>query len=248
MRSWYGYALNRAHSCVWMPVGTLEGLDRQLAQRLAKVQLQLNVPSLISTKLIPASLRSRIPKYGTHHWIRAASWNSLSVADRVKVLHAWADQNEIFDHEGPTLEELPVASRHLLRFSGFHRLLNRYSSASGPNCFAAAAAFASASLCGIELAKQWMHGPPFLSHLRTIGYERVPGRNPRTGDVLVFFKGRQAVHAGFYLGDGFYFEKPGQDFYEPYRVERFDAWTENWSHTSLALWRLKAPKRQSRSP
>jgi len=56
-------------------------------------------------------------------------------------------------------------------------------------------------------------------------------------DVLVFMRGSKAMHVAFFLGENLYFEKPGQDFYEPYRIERFDRWKLEWPKTTLSIWR-----------
>lgn len=37
--------------------------------------------------------------------------------------------------------------------------------------------------------------------------------------------------------DGLYFEKPGQDFYEPYRIEYFKRWQIEWPNTRLKIYR-----------
>jgi hypothetical protein len=129
----------------------------------------------------------------------------------------------------------------VLQRSGFKKLLNRYALTSGPNCLACAAAMATGGKYALEIANQWMHGPPFLSHLKTIGLKKTSNTNPRVGDVLVFSRSTEIVHAGYYLGEGIYFEKPGQDFYEPYRIEKFNSWKRHWPDSTLSIWHRPNP-------
>lgn len=53
MRSWYGYALNKADFCMWVPCGFLEKLDHSFVAKLARNQIHLGVPTLISVSYRP---------------------------------------------------------------------------------------------------------------------------------------------------------------------------------------------------
>jgi hypothetical protein len=241
MRSWYGYVLNQASLCIWIPRGSLEQLTRDTIQKLANVQACLKVPTLISPSLLSASLRSKIKPYAGRHWLSSATWLSLSQSERSEAIQAWGQQNRVFLHKGPSFGDLPRSVQGLLFKTGFKKLLNRYALTSGPNCLACAAAMATGGKHALGIANQWMHGPPFLSHLKSIGYKKTSKTNPQVGDVLVFSRSTEIVHAGYYLGEGFYFEKPGQDFYEPYRMETFHSWKKHWPGTTLSIWRSPKP-------
>jgi hypothetical protein len=165
-RSWYGYVLNEAAHCVWLPAGALEKLDGSLVLKLA-------------------------------------------IEDRVSVLRL-----------------------------GYETLLNRFAAFSGPNCFAAVAG-AIIDDSRLEICSQWIHWASLERLLLQRDFQPVQSGEPRIGDVLAFAKERVPVHAAYFLGDGIYFEKPGQDFYEPYRVEFFDKWPEAWSGATLSIWRTR---------
>lgn len=237
MRSWYGYALNQASLCIWMPPGALEQLNQGTVQKLAQIQARLKVPTLISPSFLPASLRSKIKQYGRRHWLSSGAWLSLTHSERSEAIRAWGRQNKAFVHNGASFDDLPQPVQNLLQRSGFKKLLNRYASISGPNCLACAAAMATGGKHALGIANQWMHGPPFLNHLKTIGFKKTPNAHPQLGDVLVFSRSNEIVHAGYCLGEGIYFEKPGQDFYEPYRVEKIDSWKKHWPDSTLSIWR-----------
>ena len=61
--------------------------------------------------------------------------------------------------------------------------------------------------------------------------------SPQTGDILIFSKDAGPINASYFLGDGFCFEKPGQDFYEPYRVSLFSECRNAWHDAKVAVWR-----------
>jgi hypothetical protein len=85
---------------------------------------------------------------------------------------------------------------------------------------------------------RWMHIPAFLGLLTKSGYSPAKG-SPLPGDILMCFRKGKPVHAAFFLGHGFVFEKPGQDVYEPYRLARWRAWRKDWAHTRIYVWRSK---------
>jgi|GEM_PF-3097958 len=233
-RSWYGYSLNRAEACVFFPQGSLEKQSLKFRKVLAQTQLRLEVPTLILSSRLPKDVAEKLAKFGKHHWLSSQSWKTLTLGQRARVIKAWFVQNEIVTYESPSLDEVPVSVRRRLKRLGFDALLSCYACESGSNCLATAAAAASGNR---ELVGQWLHGPPFLRFLKKLGYKKLRAASPQEGDTLVFSQEGQLVHAAHYLGHGLYFEKPGQDFYEPYRIESFRNWKSHWPDASLAIWR-----------
>jgi hypothetical protein len=237
MRSWYGYALNRSVACMWLPAGELEKLEPALRERLARAQVALEVPTLIPASLLSSRLRMKIPRYGKRHWLSSAVWERLSSAERAAALEAWGRAHKVFIHDGPSFGELGREAQSRLRSAGLAGLLNRYAAFSGPNCLACIAGAIAGPDRAAAVAMHWMHGAPFLRHLRASGYVPVRGEAARVGDVLVFSRRGEVVHAGYCLDDSCYFEKPGQDFYEPYRVEALASWRKHWPGCTLRIWR-----------
>lgn len=221
-RSWYGYALNRADHCVWLPRGELDRQPRGLRAKIKQAQKTLEVPTVL-------------PPMG---WITADAWKKMPMNRRINVLKRWWKQNEISNYESIDWRELPADTRKFLRDLGFDQLLNRYAKKSGPNCLATAAA---AALLQPSLTKTWLHAEPFLRLLEEVKFVPVRKERPRIGDLLLFYQARKLVHAAVYLGDELYFEKPGQDFYEPYRIAKFADWKMEWPGANLEIHRKNAP-------
>lgn len=234
-RSWYGYSLNKATHCAWLPKGMIECLEPKIQKVLADTQIQIGVPTLISSKILPKKISKKFLKIGRHCWITSYIWSYLSKADQTTLMQAWFIQNEIHIYSSLSLSELSPTARSWLRSIGFEKLLNRYVGISGPNCLAAVAG-AAASTMHQEVSRQWLHSEPFENYLQARSYKKVTDL-PQAGDLLVFRKKDQITHASFYLGDGLYFEKSGQDFYEPYRIERLTNWQKEWPGAELAIFR-----------
>lgn len=238
-RSWYGYALNQAAYCVWVPRGTIETLGDSLQLKIAEEQIRIGVPTLISGKFISAALKKKFPKIQSRYWMTSESLQRLKTAERAAAVEAWFWQNEVLCYESAFPQDLPTGVRKELKRIGVDKLLNRYVGFSGPNCFASAAGAIAGKKNGISVREQWLHWPPFESYLSNTGFKKTSAKTPEVGDILVFLRDRLPVHAAYYLGDGYYFEKPGQDFYEPYRVEKFSDWQSAWPTERLAIWRKK---------
>lgn len=221
-RSWYGYALNRADYCIWLTKGILEGLNERVRNQLTEEQALLNVPTLINEV-----------------WITSSAWTQLSKEEKIYTMQLWATQNEIQEYDSIDFKDLPeIAQSELLRI-GYDKILNRFANFSGPNCFAASAGALVKKNWQI-IIEQWMHWPVLEQHLHEQGFEKSSITSPQAGDVLIFSRNEIPIHSGYYLGGGFYFEKPGQDFYEPYRVEAFRDWQSSWPESTLSVWRKKA--------
>ncbi len=216
LRSWYGYALNSAAYCASFSTGAIERLDHALKKEIFEEQIRFNIPTIHDGQ-----------------WITSQIWSNLPEEEKINVLQRWFIQNEILIYDSIEFLNLPIAVQSELERIGYGRLLNQFPSISGPNCFAAVA---GALEVGRDVFMQWMHWPELEQHPRSHGFETVVG-DPKTKDVLIFEKDQTPIHAAYYLGSGLYFEKPGQDFYEPYRVAKLDEWLTAWPDSKLTLWR-----------
>lgn len=218
-RSWYAYALNRSDYCVWLPAGALESFNKNLKSLLLEEQIRLQVPTVVDDR-----------------WITSHIWCGLSDEDKVQTLQRWWIQNEVQEYTSIEFEKLPnLVQRELVRI-GYDKWVNRFAAISGPNCFATTAG-ALASENKSDIRNQWMQWPQFESFLGEQGYVNTVSSSPQIGDVLIFTKDKTPIHAAYYLGEGLYFEKPGQDFYEPYRIGLFQEWKSDWPESALSVWR-----------
>jgi len=203
-RSWYGYALNQADYCVWLPTGALESFPAILRNQLLKEQTELNVPTIIENQ-----------------WMTSFAWAQLSHEDQIQTMRSWALQNEVPEYESVALSELPNKVQTELARISYDIWINRFQSFSGPNCFAT-----TAGTLVKDVYTQWLHWPMLEKYLHEYRFKTVLTETPQTGDILVFTSDGSPIHAAYFLGEGFYFEKSGQDFYEPYRVALFQIWRQ----------------------
>lgn len=226
-RSWYLYFLNQANHAAFLPAGRLEKLPN--LPEIAKAQA--SGPNFLR---LPSRLQSRFPKVGRKSWVTAAGWKKLAKAERAKVLEIWFRQNKLHSYSSVPFSALPNRAQAELKRIQFHSLLNTYNKTSGPNCLATVAA---AVTLQIRLRQEWMLWPQLKKILQTAGYRKIQTSRPEPRDVLIFSRESQILHAAYYLGQNLYFEMPGQDFYEPYRIARLTHWRREWPATKLQIWR-----------
>lgn len=229
-RSWYGYALGKAKYCLWFPPGQIERFDQKQLLDLAKLQVALEVPTLLTGsrgKHVVGLL-----KVGSWRWITSQSWLKLSSKERAHSLKCWFAQNRIHIYSSFEFAELPIRVKREVQRRNLKKKLNSYASVSGPNCLATAATALSGT--SIDL---WLLAEPFKRFLLDGGLVATRDQVARAQDVLVFSKDRQIVHAAYVLGEGYIFEKPGQDFYEPYRIGKLRDLMSEWPNTNLQIWR-----------
>lgn len=216
LRSWYGYALNSAEHCVSLPKGAIESFDENLKSELFDEQHQFNLSTILEGR-----------------WITSCVWSRFSEDEKISVLQSWFIKNEVSVYESIEFSELPIDARSELSRIGYDRLINRFQNISGPNCFAAVAGALEGNA---DISGEWMHWPELERRLHSKSFQPVQG-DPRIGDVLIFEKNETPIHAGYCLGKKLYFEKPGQDFYEPYRIAKLDEWSAAWPDSQLHMWR-----------
>ena len=149
---------------------------------------------------------------------------------------------EHYYHQHPRVEkyktlayaDLPTIAQHALRDLKLKPLLNSFSKRSGPNCFATVAHAISTSSSSI--ADIWLHWEPLSRFLVEQGY-KVTLDAPQARDIAVFMQNGRAVHGSVYLGENIVFEKPGQDFYEPYIISKLEKSKSDWPKSKLHIWR-----------
>jgi len=222
-RTFYAYTLNRSAFCAFFPAGRLELLKAADLSRLAATQRKIKNPTL---------LRAKLPRSLLKGWITCASFHALRPGEKVKVLNAWLKENELSRiYPAVKLASLPKSVRGVLEETGLAALANTFHHRSGPNCLGLAAFAVSAGQT--SFLNLWLHGEPFLRLIKQRGFRVVRG-TPQAGDLLVVKNKGAVVHAAYCLGEGWLFEKPGQDCYEPYRIVSL----RDWDWGTYQLWRI----------
>lgn len=238
-RSWFGYALDRAKFSASLPSGAIEAFDEKTLKHLATMQIQLDVHSLIPTAKLSKSARSKIGTFSNFGWVTSHSWNLMTESEQLEVFAAWYAHNEIEYYESIELEDLPESARTELTKTGLARRLNTFADSSGPNCFATVAA-AISPRADVGIAEEWLHWPRLERILHARGFSPMKARGFVPGDVLVFSEKNHVVHAAYALSSELYFEKPGQDFYEPYRIAKTANVRRDWPKATVTIYRSTA--------
>ena len=213
MRSWYRYSLSRVQFVAWLPVGTFERLSRKTRVRVLKKHRQLGLKSMTSQ-----------------------SWTTLSREEKLRYLQKWYRTFGDGKYEKFPVKKISQPAWKTLREIGLAKLVASFPNHSGPNCFALVLACVSQDA---SLADQWLHWPSLERFLTQNSY-RCTAATPSAGDVLVFFQKEAVVHAAFAISPDYYFEKPGQDFYEPYRVVRWKDRLLDWPKTQVRIYHFNA--------
>jgi hypothetical protein len=234
-RSWYGYSINGCSHCAWLKAGALENLSASELKAIAKTQTEAKVPTLIRRSLLPAMIVKKALLVDGYAWITSGVWRHLTRAEKITAMQAWFIQKELIYQPSLPLAKMPASVRTLMRKNRLDKPLHSFRQSSGGNCFATAAAFATGNH---KLLDKWMLWNPLKKHLVKSGYREVSIREkPKAKDILVFQAKGNPVHAAVYLGEGIWFEKPGQDFYEPYRLVELRKWKREWPGAKLTIFR-----------
>jgi hypothetical protein len=235
-RSWYRYALENSDFCAWVPPKTIEKLPAKLLKKIASEQIRIGVPTLLQKEFLSIEVGSKLLEVENRFWLTSAGWQGLSKAERGKVTRAWFAQAKIDIRSSAKLDDLTALAKQSLDKTQCSLLLNIFSDSSGPNCFALVAEAISPNKTP-RLHRLWLHWPSIARFLKEMGFCPVESNAPEAEDVLVYIRNGEPIHGAYYLGDGIYFEKAGQDFYEPYRVERLSNCREEWPSCQMQIWR-----------
>lgn len=237
LRSWYGYTLSRAKFCAIAPSGFVDSLERSLLIKIGRIQKHLKVPSIIPPRSMGIP-KKKIISVDRCTWLTCSSWSRLRKNDQRILLLYWLRKNpRVSIYPVFPVNVLPDIARRTLQKGGMARLVNTFPRVSGPNCFSTAAAFFAEKKQKKTVRDLWMHGQPFLRYLNAHRFNREKSPALSPGDVLVFSKKGNPVHAGIYLGGDYVFEKSGQDFYEPYRLAQLSEVKRCWRWAAMESYR-----------
>ncbi|MES5893638.1 hypothetical protein [Bacillus cereus group sp. RP43] len=118
---------------------------------------------------------------------------------------------------------------------------NTFSTANGANCLAATLA----SICTEKSEAQWVitkwvHDNSFLKGLIMKGYgvKSVSIDSLLPSDILVWKnENNKIIHASFHLGNGYFFNKDGQSFFNPWQLVNIDNLLHTWGKERIEVYR-----------
>jgi len=118
---------------------------------------------------------------------------------------------------------------------------NRFPTMNGPNCLAATLAAATNRLEESEwIINQWVHPDTFLLGLELRGYKEVDCEidQMQSRDIIVWKNEHSdIIHAAYYLGNGLFFNKNGQTFFNKWQVIRKETLVNNWGKENFMVYR-----------
>ncbi|WEG14397.1 hypothetical protein PU629_08585 [Pullulanibacillus sp. KACC 23026] len=158
--------------------------------------------------------------------LQKALWDELPVSEKESLLIKWANEWE-------TAESEPIpdfAPEHIKKFAA------SYPSFGGSNCLSTTLfAFTGAEW----LIDEWVHPETFKHSLKRSNLVRVEGE-PSKGDVVTWVNEAGVIqHASYCLGNGLFFNKNGQTFFNPYKILKWEDLKEHWRAYQSHLYRVK---------
>ncbi|MGK8829081.1 hypothetical protein ACRS8Y_03755 [Bacillus paranthracis] len=118
---------------------------------------------------------------------------------------------------------------------------NSFSSVNGANCLAATLA----SICSEKseakwIIMKWVHDNSFLKGLQIKQYRLKSASidSLQPSDILVWKNEKNKVlHASFHLGGGYFFNKNGQSFFNPWQLVHIESLLNTWENERIEVYR-----------
>ncbi|RDU38004.1 hypothetical protein DRW41_00030 [Neobacillus piezotolerans] len=237
-----------AFACVAHP-GAIALVDSSLRKRIFQIQKKLNRGLLFEWKIIEPfldgngmeSLLEMLAPYVFEYEsvqylaLQADLWAELPLEFKQAFLVRMAGQFiDDVDISETQLNEFRMAYPHLSPY------INTFSAANGPNCLAAVLAAVAGESAETEwLISKWAGGYVFENALKANGYFNVEGgsENLLPGDVFVWKDSNGIQHAAYHLRNGFFFNKHGQMFINPWQIITKEKLIDVWGEDGLYVYR-----------
>ncbi|WP_053365648.1 hypothetical protein [Bacillus sp. FJAT-27245] len=228
-----------AFVCVVHP-GAISSVDASLRKRIFQIQKKLNRGMLFEWEMIEPFVAQHgmepllemlapfVFGYESKQYLalQAGLWAQLSTEFKQAFLVGMA---------GQFIDDVDISESQLTEFRMEYPyiapFMNTFSAANGANCLAAVlAAIAGRSADTEWLISKWVGGYVFENGLKAnhYFYEEEGSEKLLPGDVLVWKNSNGIQHAAFHLRDGFFFNKHGQTFMNPWQIitkeKLFEAW------------------------
>ncbi|WP_409274547.1 hypothetical protein V1499_05840 [Neobacillus sp. SCS-31] len=230
-----------AFACVAHP-GAIASVNSDIRKRIFQIQKKLNRGLLFDWEMIePLSaghgmepllemLAPYIFEYESKQYLalQAGVWAELSTEFKQAFLVGMAGQFiDDVDISEDQINEFRIEFPHIAPY------MNTFSAANGANCLAAVLATVAGGSADTEwLISKWVGGHVFENGLKANHYycEEGCSENLLPGDVFVWKNSNGIQHAAYHLRDGFFFNKHGQTFMNPWQIitkeKLIDAWGE----------------------
>lgn len=158
-------------------------------------------------------------------------WDLWSVQLKKDYLTEYAEQYiEEIHMERTALEGMEKRYPHLAQY------FNKFNKEHGANCFSSTAAALSENM---TLIQHWMDDKNLVRLLRNFHYVEVSDdfNHLSEKDVVLWSKGDLFIHASYYLGDNIFFNKQGQECFNPWQLSYSKNLLEIWGKDNIHIFR-----------
>lgn len=189
-------------------------------------------------EIILQQLSSYLFEYESTQYISLQSslWHRLDDEFKIHFLLQLAEAaNDQVEIEQGQIQAFTEQYPHLSPF------FNLFPSSNGANCLAAVLAGISGKTAETNwLISLWVHDDGFLMGLKKHQYEWTPvsAQTLEPEDVLVWKNEKGFInHASYYLGNGYFFNKNGQSFFNPWQLVSIEALCGIWGKERIEVYR-----------
>ncbi|EJS76824.1 hypothetical protein [Bacillus cereus] len=192
--------------------------------------------SIKATTLQQVSLYSF--EYGAQRYIslQKSLWDNLHKEFQYKFLLLLTKQ---FVYQSSLTEK--QIEKFKEKFPHIAPYFNTFSTANGANCLAAILASICSEKSEVQwIITKWVHDNSFLKGLKIKKYElaSVFIDSLLPSDILIWKnENNKVIHASFYIGDEYFFNKDGQSFFNPWQLVHMDNLLNTWGNECIEVYR-----------
>ncbi|HGH7182114.1 hypothetical protein [Bacillus luti] len=228
--------------------------DKETRESIFQIQLEVNRGSIYEWDIIEsvlndiqsASIKATTLQhvslysfeYGSKRYIslQKSLWDNLHKEFQYKFLilltKQFVYQTSLSEKQIGTFKE---------KFPHIASYFNTFSIANGANCLAATLASVCAEMSEAQwIITKWVHDNSFLKGLQIKSYRLKSASidSLQPSDILVWKnKNSNVVHASFHVGDGYFFNKDGQSFFNPWQLVHMDNLLNTWGKECIQVYR-----------
>ena len=168
--------------------------------------------------------------------IQKALWHNLHCEFKVQFLQRIADMHvDLVEISDEQLNEFRINHPHIARF------FNTFSPTNGANCLAATLAAVSEDKVDTDwMISKWLHDVGFLNGMQLNHYsQNSSSLNDLIPKDVVVWKSESGtiLHACYYLGNEYFFNKNGQSIFNPWQIVSIKNLNENWGKERIEVYR-----------
>ncbi|KMP15521.1 hypothetical protein TU49_26670 [Bacillus cereus] len=218
--------------------------DKETRESIFRIQFEVNRGSIYEWDMIECVLED-IPSPSSktailqHVSPYSFTYDSKRYISMQKSL--WDNLHKEFQYKFLLLLTKQFVYQTSLSKEQIKKFENSFSSVNGANCLAATLA----SICSEKseakwIITKWVHDNSFLKGLQIKQYRLKSASidSLQPSDILVWKNEKNKVlHASFHLGGGYFFNKNGQSFFNPWQLVHIESLLNTWENEPIEVYR-----------